>query len=238
MLSSFLEVGNRKLHYLSWNENASETIIFLPGWLATIDSRPYKKIYNEDFGSLFPNHHCFVFNLTNTYKSDISESPMNIDDYADEIAEIVKKVSNGPIYLAGHSAGGRFAIYFAYKYPKLIKKLILLNSAGLKHKPASDKMLQRVGYYFAKFFAIGAEKKLLRQTFENIYNCELEDIITKLETETLIIWGKEDPTIKISKGEKLHKMIKKSEFKVYENMGHMTVLYPKVYKDIEKFIEK
>jgi pimeloyl-ACP methyl ester carboxylesterase len=62
----------------------------------------------------------------------------------------------------------------------------------------------------------------LKETLKLILDEDLTKEIKKIQTETLLLWGENDPTMEASlaNGRKIYKMIPKSKFEMIEGAGH------------------
>lgn len=160
------------------------------------------------------------------------------------------------VYLAGHSFGGRVAIQLAANSSHRVRKLILIDSSGIKPKMS----LKRLFYYtVAKigklvfslpplsqskekaqellYKKVGESDYLtagkMKKTFLNIINEDSTENLKKINTPTLILWGKNDTEIPLSDAYIMNKLIPNSNLSILENSGH----FPFLEEPIE-FIEK
>lgn len=80
-----------------------------------------------------------------------------------------KALINQPVILVGASMGGAAAIDFTLTYPKLVKKLVLIASAGLVEKsPLSQLMFPPLDYLASNFLRISkVRQSIIRSTFKN-----------------------------------------------------------------------
>ena len=79
------------------------------------------------------NHTVFLIDLRNHGRSP-HDSIMNYDVMADDLYELIKQEKIVSPVLLGHSMGGKAALQFAEKYPKILKKLIVAD-IGIKAYP-------------------------------------------------------------------------------------------------------
>lgn len=233
----YLNVKEKKFYYGDYN-NGEIPLLYIPGWLPLIDKYPYSKIFSRKLPEISRGYRFIIVNLSNLYKSTFSSTAMNLDDYAEDIRCIIEILGYKKVHLMGHSAGGRFTIHFAAKYPQMVEKLILLNSAGLNHKSASEHMLDKANFYFGKLVVTPNQLSLLKESFKNIYNTDLRDEMKALEHKTLVIWGANDKTIPVKKAYIFKKYLQNSELKIFPKMGHMTVIKPDVHSIIFEFLNK
>jgi pimeloyl-ACP methyl ester carboxylesterase len=178
-----------------------------------------------------------IFHPSNFYKSSISKRPYYLDDYAQEIFEFLNYLNLQKVHLIGHSAGGRQSIYFQNKYPDIVDKLVLMNSAGLKHKDATELAIKSSNTKFSKFNLDEKQQKILESTYKNIYNSDMTEIIKHISRETLIIWGKRDRVINVKKAYTLHKLIKNSRLQIFDHLDHSTINYSEPFEKIFEFFD-
>ncbi len=58
------------------------------------------------------------------------DSPVTIDQLADEVYEAIKNSISGPVVVSGHSLGGYVALALAERYPDLLRGLSLFHSTA------------------------------------------------------------------------------------------------------------
>lgn len=166
-----------------------------------------------------------------------SDEVWDLEKYSKWLDE---KLGNSKVTLLGHSNGGRIASYFAAKFPGKIKKLILMDTAGIYHK---ELLLEIKRFLFRSVAKLGNKltnspvlKKFLyklvrekdyqeaspnmRKTMLNLINSDLTPEFKKIRTPTLIIWGEEDRIIPLSDGQLINKLIKNSKLKIIKEARH------------------
>ena len=150
--------------------------------------------------------------------------------------------NNLRFFLLGHSFGGRIAIKYTAKNPEKVKGLILVSSAGIKHKKtfrqnllfqmakAGNKFsflpffnfLRKVFYKFiVKEKDYPEAKGYLKETFKKIISEDLTRHLEQIKPPTLIIWGEKDKMTPISDAYLMNEKIKNSKLKVLKNIGHL-----------------
>lgn len=187
---------------------------------------------------------------------DINEV-WNLEKYIDWLGKILSK-EKGKVILIGHSNGGRIAFSFTEKYPDKIAKLILIDSAGIYHnelpirlkrfvfktlakvgkKITSSENLKNILYKLAREGDYKNANPSQRQTMLNLVNTDLSEVLSKIETPTLIIWGKEDKVTPLSDGKLMHKLIKDSRLHIIDKARHAPqfINLSEVVKKIYDFI--
>ncbi len=179
------------------------------------------------------------------------QSSWDIRNYAEFISAYTKShqnTSGKPINILGHSFGGRVSIVFASQNPQAVNKLILIDSAGIKHplplkdqirlntykfarnklsksgfKDLSDKLR---GWYVKRYGSSDFQKTsgVMRETFIKVVNQDLKSEAQKIKAPTLLIWGSKDDQTPLSDGKKLEQLIPDAGLVVWEGAGHFSYL--------------
>lgn len=160
-----------------------------------------------------------------------------LDDY---VKWLKKKIGNKQVIVLGHSNGGRIALAFANKYPKNMRNLILIDSAGIYHKEltlrlkrllfkivaklgkklTSSNTLRNIIYTLAGESDYNNADPIQKQTMINLISTDLTPILKEISIPTLIIWGQQDKTTPFSDGQLMHKLIRDSKFEVIKYARH------------------
>jgi len=168
---------------------------------------------------------------------DINKS-WTLDEYAKWLKKMLGK--NNKIVLVGHSNGGRIAFRFAQKYSGKVTKLILIDSAGIYHNELPLRFKRFLFRNIAKIGRRFTESEVLRkliykvaregdysnatpsqqQTMLNLINSDLTEVLRKVKTPTLIIWGEKDKVTPLSDGQLIHSLIKNSKFSIIRSARH------------------
>ena len=243
--------------YYEQTGTGNDSIIILPGWGNT---RPtFQRIIHQ-----FQNNHTiYIFDYPGFGKSPIPNKILTIYDYAEIISSFIQeKQINNPIIIA-HSFGGRIVSLLSAKYQVPIKKLILIDIAGIKRRKTIKQFFKEKLYKFLKtltnLFPKKKRKQLkqlllnkfsspdyqslppaMRKTFQNIISEDHTHYFKKIQTNTLIIWGEKDQDTPIKDGILLEKIIPNSALIVYRNASHYSYLdYPyETSLIIESFLQE
>jgi pimeloyl-ACP methyl ester carboxylesterase len=230
----FITINQQDLYYSKVGRG--EPVIVLLGWSSNLDTFPYEKVFLPHIEQL--NKYQFIFiHLSNFSKSCISDRPYYLEDYSEELCAVTKHLNISKYHLIGHSAGGRISLFHAFYNSEEVNKLVLLNSAGLKHKRVSEKIISETKRHFARCgYVSKRDDEILRLTFSNLYHTDLTEKLANIHTSALVIWGAKDETINLKKAFTFVKHLPQSKLIVYSKMGHETVQEPKVYYDIFNFL--
>lgn len=144
------------------------------------------------------------------------------------------------IILLGHSNGGRIATLYSIKRPDKIKKLILIDSAGIYHNEPFLKIKRYLFNVIAKFgkkitdsnfmrkllYKIAGEKDYMdasdnmKKTMANMIKIDLTPMLKDMKVPTLLVWGRADKLTPVSDAHMFNKMIKNSSLRIIEGARH------------------
>lgn len=229
-----------KLYYEKFG-NQKETVIILPGWGKTKDT------FKGMISSLRNSYTVYLVDYPGFGKTPFPKKVLTMHDYVGLIITLLDKEQITNPYIIAHSFGGRIAILLTGLYNIKIRKLLLIDSAGIKPKMTiwkwlrlkSYKLLQHLARVVPKKWRARYRKKIFklfassdysalnaleRETFKNIVNLDLTDYLENIKTETLILWGDKDTATPLSDGVLMKKKIRDSELIVFKNSTHYSYL--------------
>jgi pimeloyl-ACP methyl ester carboxylesterase len=223
-------------YYFKPEEKTGKKIILLHGW--GVEGMVFEPIIKF---LLSEGMEVFVCDFPGFGKSPVPRKVLNLSDYVKIVKEFIEKEIKEDIIVLGHSFGGRVAIRLASENKELVKTLILVDSAGFKKRGIKISLIKFLAKIFKPLFKsvffssfktkiykkIGTEDYLLypelKKTYAKITDEDLTEDLKKIETETMIIWGKDDSVTPLAWGKKMKELIRNSH--LYEiNGGHFAFL--------------
>lgn len=235
-----VKINNWNINYEVMGEG--NPAILLHGWLANLETM--RPIANN----LSRNFKVYLVDVVGFGKSDLPEHPLNTNDFGDFLQEFVNTLKIKNPILIGHSNGGRMIINAVGRNIVNPKKVILIDSAGLKPKRKLGYYL-KVGFYkTGKFFLnllpntkkikafkeklrnnVGSSdykssSNVLKETMKLIVNEDLSHLLPKINVPTLLFWGTLDDATPISDGRKMAKLIPDSGLIEYPGSTHFSYL--------------
>lgn len=210
-------------------------IVFLHGWGGSIESfevvaRCFEK-----------SHRCLLFDFPPFGESEEPYEVWNNDTYVELLKHLMGCLGIEKCNIIAHSFGGRVAIKFASGYNESVKKMILVDSAGIKPKFSLKKFLKTKQYKLAKKLGLntkhfGSEdyrklSDLMKKTFVCVVNEDLTKHLKQITSPTLIIFGKNDKDSPPYMAKTLNKKIRDSALIVFENCGHFAYI-----EDFQRFV--
>ncbi|HIT70881.1 MAG TPA: alpha/beta hydrolase [Candidatus Scatovivens faecipullorum] len=230
-----------------WNINyevlgKGNPVILLHGWLATLETmRPVANNLSQNFK-------VYLVDVVGFGKSDLPEHPLKTDDFGDFLKKFVDELKIENPILIGHSNGGRIIINAVGRGLVKAKKVILIDSAGIKPKRSLGYYIKIAFYKTGKFILnllpntkrikafkeklrsnVGssdykASANVLKETMKLIVNEDLSYLLPKISVPTLIFWGSLDTATPISDAKKMEKLIPDSGLIEYAGSSHFSYL--------------
>ncbi len=250
-----INIDGLDLNYIC--EGQGKNIIILHGWGANIQT--VLSIHQHLKGRF----KVYTLDLPGFGESDKPKEVWGSQEYSNFVKQFIDEMGLEEVTLIGHSHGGRISIVLANNYPELVKKMILVDSAGiipkrkLKYyfKLYSFKTLKKL--YSLTFFYIDKEKRLekfykkfgstdykasdgiMRNIMVKVVNDDLRPLLKDIKSQTLLIWGRDDEDTPVYMGEIMEKEIKGSGLVVLENAGHFSYLdqFGRFQLIIDSFLE-
>jgi len=223
-------------------------LVFLHGWRS--ESAVWPGVVKDLDEKKYRN---YLIDLPGFGQSPSPKTPFSIEDYAMLVYNFAKKQGIESAIIIGHSFGGRIGIVLAAKHKDLVKKLVLVDSAGIKKEyPGRDKIAKVVKPLFKPKFMHGLRRKIynkmgaedylatpmMTETYLKVLHQDLTPELPKITQPTLLIWGANDTSTPISDAKIMQEKINNSKLEVLENAGHFSFLDQpeKFIKIFEKFI--
>lgn len=224
---------NIKLKDLNINYTVSgegEAYLLLHGWGANIE------LYNGITDNISTYAKVYAIDLPGFGKSEEPKEGWNVDQFVDFVIEFIEKMGIEKVNLIGHSFGGRIIIKLLNRAQLKFKtgKVILIGSAGIKHKLSFKKKIKvkmyKIGKKILSFKLIqkifpnkleklkqksGSEdyrnaSPIMKQCLVKCINEDLTDLLYSINNEVLLIWGENDTQTPLQDGKMMNKLIKNS----------------------------
>lgn len=235
-----VKINNWNINYEVMGEG--NPVILLHGWLANLETM--KPLANN----LSQNFKVYLVDIVGFGKSDLPEKPLNTDDFGDFLKQFIDELKIENPILIGHSNGGRMIINSVGRKIVKPKKVILIDSAGIKPKRKLSYYIKIAFYKTGKFFlnllpntkkikefkeklynSVGssdykASATVLKETMKIILNEDQSKYLPEINVPTLLFWGSLDKDTPISDAKKMEKLIPDCGLIEYPNSTHFSYL--------------
>lgn len=219
------------------NPKAKQSVLLLHGWAqSSLFWLETAKLLNGDFSY-------YLLDLPGFGGTKNLAENSNVPEYTEFVKEFTEKLKLKNIILMGHSFGGQIAGDFAIKYPKMVKRLVLIDAAIVRVRRLKTIIkiaLAKIVKPLVSFFPITLMSFLLKHynsdySASNAYQKSVLNQILKynlgfklnqIKTPTDIVWGSEDKVIPYM-GKYLLEGIPDAKLHVVYGAGHiLNVTHP------------
>lgn len=216
-------INNMKVHFDF--EGEGEAIILLHGWGAN------RYTWDKVFHHLKENYKVFRIDLPGFGETLEPPTALSVLEVCEIVHQFILKMNVHNPIIIGHSYGGRIAIKYASKYET--NKLILVSSAGLKHKLSFKKKIGVFWFKLMKKFHIYLKmgsldyqqaSKVLKGMLVKAVNEDQRSDLVKIECPTLLIYGGMDNVTSTRDGKEMESLIKNSGLVIIDKCGHFPYL--------------
>lgn len=229
--SQFITVNNHRLHFVSFGKG--EDLVFLHGWGGSVSAFLFAA------KRFCPSHRVTVIDFPGFGKSEEPGEPYDVPRYADDVLTLLRHLGVEKADFVGHSFGGRVCLELAAKHSYIVRKLVLVDSAGLKPRRGLKyyvrvglhKLLRKMGL---KGLGGSSDYKVLspimRETFKRVVNYDQTPLLKDINCATAIFWGDSDTETPAYMAYKLENGIADSKI-FWLSGGHFAYA-----EDFERFI--
>lgn len=212
-----------------------QNILILHGWGSSSDA--FKLMIDH----LSTNNRVIALDLPGFGDSEEPKNAMNLDDYIDIVKNFIKEIKIKDPIIIGHSFGGRITIKLAAEKDSKLKKIVLIDSAGIRKFSKStlkEILLKSLNKTVGKLFPSFANKMkskvgsadyrnaslVMKETLVNVVQEDLTKHLNKIKASTLLIWGTNDMDTPYSDALIMESLIEDSGIVKVENAGHYSFL--------------
>lgn len=139
--------------------------------------------------------------------------------------------------LAGHSMGGQLAIHFAARHPDRIRRLVLVDAAGIP-RPVTPGDVVRFALEIAPLWRWGdptflpvivgdawtAGPRTLLRSIVHILRDDVRPCLPSVAASTLIIWGERDNWVPVEHALEFRRAIPDSSLVILRRAAHMPMV--------------
>ena len=219
-----------------------EPVVILQGWGTTAT------LYESLIRALEKHFRVIVPNFPGFGESTEPSFAYDTADYADFTAVFLRGLGVESASFIGHSHGGRVIIELASRptYPIAVKKLVLIDSAGLIAKKTPAQRVRIRTYKCLKKLVLwkpvqkcfpnalsrlqktfgsadyASSSALMRQSMVKLINTDYRERLPLISVPTLLVWGENDDATPLYMAKIMEKAIPDAGLVTVPNAGHFS----------------
>ncbi len=234
-------IDNIKINYALQGEG--EYVLFLHGWGSNI------KLWQGLMDAVSSKYTALALDMPGFGESQEPPASWFVDDYVDFILKFVDEFKPKSLVLVGHSFGGRVIIKMLNrKLPFEVKKIILIDAAGIKPKKTLKQKLRQTTYKMGKWVLnlppikkafpdalenlrksrgsadYNSATPVMRDTLVKVVNEDLTGLLPNIKASSLLIWGTLDTATPLSDALLMEKLIPDAGLVKVEGGSHYAFL--------------
>jgi pimeloyl-ACP methyl ester carboxylesterase len=155
------------------------------------------------------------------------------DDTADLLARWLTRLEVETTHLVGHSMGGQIAVHFAVRHPDRLRRLVLVDPAGLP-RPLSAASAARFAMEIAGLWRWGdprflptivgdawkAGPRTLLRAIGHILRDDVGPLLPRVRAPTLVIWGEYDSWVPLADAAEFRAKLPHARLAVLRGASH------------------
>jgi pimeloyl-ACP methyl ester carboxylesterase len=208
-----------------------------------------KEVWTANWEALSAGHHLYALDQIGFGHSDKPLLEYKIATWVDFLQGFMQSENIHQATLVGNSLGGWIALEFAAQHPEMVDRLVLVDSLGLtwgQGGPRIDLNPSSIAGWRTLLEALFYDKKMVSDQFvlrvfaDHMHNNDgytiertlagfaqaqfEDDKLSSIHVPTLVVWGREDELISVTRAEKFRNGIAGTKLIVFEQCGHVPQL--------------
>ncbi len=253
--SRYVQLGPYRIRYLTGGSGEPLVLVHGLGGRA-LDFAPMMPALARD-------HRVFALDLLGYAPSDRPDVDYSVTLQTGILRQFLDSQGLTRVDLAGWSMGGWIALDFAAQSPERVRRLVLLDSAGMKFTPTFDlhllsphtmgeiqaleKLLTPHPVWAPEFITrdflrqLRAEDWVIQRTVANMVSMRevMDGKLAGVTMPVLMVWGKQDVMTPLAVAETMRREMPQSVLAVLEGCGHIAPLecHDRVLAEMQRFLD-
>lgn len=207
--------------------SGTETLVLLHGLSGS------SRWWNRNVFELAATYRVVVPDLIGFGRSPARRRLPSPDDTAELLAAWLTQIGVETTHLIGHSMGGQIAVHFAVRHPTRLRRLVLVDPAGLP-RPRSAASAARFAMEIAGLWHWGdprflpvivgdawtAGPRTLLRAVGHILRDDVAPLLPRIQAPTLVVWGERDRWVPLADAAEFRAKIPGARLAVLRGASH------------------
>jgi len=207
--SYWVKVAGLDTHYKS--SGTGPSVILLHG--GANDWREWQK----NLASLSRNFCVYAPDMPGFGLSEPPADPVSPAWFSSFLKNFMAALNINEAHLVGHSLGGLVALAFALNFPEKVRKVVVVNSAGLGQMSRKGRVILLLVRGLKSIIGKGKKPRYKSGSNEDWLVIER---LPELKPPVLIVWGQRDPYLPVSQAKLAHSLIPSSQLSIFPGCRH------------------
>lgn len=235
--SKFAQVGPYRIHYLTGGNGPP---------LLLLHGHPSRALeWGPLLRELTPHHRVIAIDFLGYGESDAPDIDYSIATQAGVVVGLLDALGLQQTDVLGFSMGGWVALKHAVEHPERVRRLVLVDSGGLKFDTTltPDSFMPQTLEQFRKFEVLHSDRRLpdfvardllrvsqerawaLRRVGTSLlsFHDALDGKLEQVRMPVLLIWGKGDRLISYDVAQRFQRELPQAKLIAYDGCGHMVL---------------
>lgn len=225
-----IAVGSYTIHWLEAGE-ADDVLVLLHGLSGS------GRWWARNVPGLSRRHRVMIPDLVGYGRTPLAGRVPSLPQMADLLASWLEVLGLAAVDVAGHSMGGQVAIHFAAHHPERVRRLVLVDAAGIP-RPVTPRHVARFAMEIAPLWRWGdpsflptivgdawtAGPRTLFRSIAHIVRDDVRPLLGSIRAPTLVVWGEGDTWVPLAHALKLRRAIPDASLVVLRGAAHMPMV--------------
>jgi len=220
------EVGRHRVHWVEAGAG-DQTVVLLHGLSGS------SRWWQRNIPALAGSRRVVVPDVIGFGRSRAPGRLPSLPALAESFGEWIATLGAGAIDLVGHSMGGQLAIHLAARQPEAIRRLVLVDAAGIPRERTARNLV-RFAYEAAppgrwgdpRFLPVIWRDALVAGPFtvlrglRHVLQDDVRPLLPRITSPTLLVWGARDGLVPLEHGRAMRQAIPGSRLLVIQRAYH------------------
>lgn len=219
-------LGPHEIHAVEYGSGA-EAVVLLHGLSGS------RRWWSRNAPGLAERYRVLIPDLIGFGLSPAARRLPSPGDMADLLATWLTRLGVEATHLVGHSMGGQIAVHFAAHHPSRLRRLVLVDPAGLP-RPRSAASAARFAMEIAGLWRWGdprflptiladawtAGPRTLLRSIGHILHDDVGPLLPRVQAPTLVIWGERDSWVPLADAAQFRAKLPHARLAVLRGASH------------------